>query len=138
MPVLPEIGLFIASVLLVTLWFSVIILPVFYAFPRALYWAMRGWAKWRGALAYLIGPLVWTIIFSGVAIALTFLTPSVTGYLRRSPGFNIGQTFGVIIALGRVVFSRSARLDISSDFSNLMSPYLTPRGEARTFRSKPT
>lgn len=127
-----EVGLFVLGIILAVVWFSVIALPVLYGFPRALYWALRGWARWRGAFAYLVAPLVWTIIFLGGAFAVTIFSPNAAHYLLRSGGFGVGQELGVIVCVGRAIFSKSTRLGMADDFLNFIRPYLTPQGIAKT------
>ena|SRR2546426_11370946 len=126
-----EVGLLIAGVLFGILWFSVIVLPLFNGLPLALYWAARGWAKWKAAALYLVGPVIWSVILLGAALAVTFLFPMAVSYLRDSRGLWLGQNVGVIVSIGRVLFSKAARLDIRNDFMDFMLPHLTDAGTAR-------
>lgn len=125
-----DFGLFLVGIFLGVFWFSVIGLPLAYGFPRALYWAARGRARWRGALLYLMSPLIWNVVFLLVALFLTAFVPSVPNYLYESFGFWVGSNAGVVLAAGRAIFSKSARMDIDRDFRDFMRRHLTPSGVA--------
>lgn len=121
MDALIDIGLLLLGFLLGIFWFSIIILPVGYGFPRAFWWSVRRRAKWRGPFMYLISPILWSGIFLGVAIMLVVYFPSTADYLRESGSFNIGQTAGIVLAVVRCVFSKSAHRDMDADFLPLCS-----------------
>jgi len=123
-----ELVLIIVGLFLTIVWFSVIALPLIYGFPRALYWSLRRWAKWRTPFLYLISPLIWTVVFVSVAFILVFVFPNVATYLRQSGGFALGQTLGIILSVGRAIFSRSTHVDMSLDFYNFIRPHLTLAG----------
>lgn len=125
-----EAGLLFAGIFFSIWWFSVIILPIVYGFPRAFYWVARGLAKWRAPAYYLLTPVIWTIVFTATIIVLQVYWSGVVEFLRHSRGFGVGQLLGLFIAIGRAVLSKSARLDMSRDFLSFMIPHLTPTGVA--------
>lgn len=125
-----EAGLFLAGIFLSIWWFSVIILPIVYGFPRAFSWVARGWAKWRAPAYYLLTPVIWTIVFTATIIVTRVYWPGVVEYLRHSRGFDVGQLLGLFIAIGRALFSKSARRDINRDFLDFMIPHITRTGVA--------
>lgn len=125
---LVEAGLLFAGIFLTIWWFSVMILPIVHGFPRAFYWVARGWAKWRAPFYYLLTPVIWTIVLVATAIVLAIYLPGISQYLRHSSGFGAGQFVGLFTAIGRALFSKSARLALHHDFLSFMIPHLTPAG----------
>jgi hypothetical protein len=128
MSALLEIGLFFVGILLGILWFGVIVLPLFYGFPRALYWTLRRWANWRISLLYLLSPIGWTLGFAAVVLFMVPLLPEFATYLANSSPFMNGQVFGFLLSVCRASFFKSARYDIARDFSNFLLPHLTEQG----------
>ena len=126
-----EVGLFIVGILFATLWFGVIVLPLIYGLPLALYWAAKGWAGWKAPALYLVPPVIWSGIFLGVALVITLFFPAVGSYLRDSGGFWWGQNVAVLVSIGRVLFSKASRLDMRSDFLKFMLRHLTIAGSIR-------
>jgi hypothetical protein len=117
-----EIVLFVIGTVLGLWWFSVIILPIFYGLPKLLYCILKGTLKGKALLPYLVSPVIWTVIFTGVAIILVRFMPKVSDYLYNSAGFYFGQWFGVIGGLIRSV-SKSGRHDLREDFRSSMARY---------------
>lgn len=124
-----EFWLLIAGMFLGIWWFSVIVLPLIYAFPRSLYWSVRRWAKWRAPFLYFLPPLIWTVTFFGIALILVVYFPNIASYLLKSDGFNAGQLVGIALSVLRAIFSKSTRLDMTRDFYDFMKPYLTKEGK---------
>jgi hypothetical protein len=117
-----EIVLFIIGAVLGLQWFSVIILPIFYGLPKSLYWIIKGSLKRKAVLAYLISPLIWTVIFTVAAVVLVTFMPKASHYLYSSPMFYFGQWFGVIGALLKSL-SKSGRQDLREDFRSATARY---------------
>lgn len=128
MKLLLDMGLFLAGVFLGLLWASVFILPLFYGFPRGIYWSSRGLLKWRRPLIFLVTPLLWSVIIFAIGFLLAFFTPTISDYLLQSGGFVIGQAVGIGILIVRAIFSRSTHIDMSLDFYDCIRPDLTPAG----------
>lgn len=133
MDLLIDIGLFALGFVLGIFWFSVIVLPIFYGFPRALIWAGRGWLKWRASFTYLVVPIVWTATLFVVAYIIDYFFPDAAEFLMKSAPFGWGQTAGILLSLVRAIFSRSTRADMSIDFLTFAQPHLTDTGEAALF-----
>lgn len=70
------------------------------------------------------------ILICVVFVLMKFL-PELHAYLLQSDGFSIGQVFGFIMAAGRAVSSKSARLELAQDFFHFIKPHLTQAGIAR-------
>jgi len=128
MSIVLEVGLLVVGVFIGIWWFSVIVLPLVYGLPRGLYWAARGRVRWRTPFLYLLSPLIWTVVLFGVAFILTIFAPKVATYLRQSGAFAIGQALGILIFVGKSLFSQSTRLDMTRDFVDFIKPHLTHQG----------
>ena len=123
-----ELALIVLGFILGVIWFSVTLLPIFYGFPRSCLWVARGWAKWRTPLLYLITPVIWIFIFFGIALAMIEFLPNAAEYVRSSGGFYVGSQLGILISVGRAIFSKSTRNDMNQDFLEYMRRHLTPKG----------
>src|SRR2546430_542742 len=123
-----EFGVFLVGLFFGIWWFSLVILPLVYGLPRSGYWAVRGYVKWRVVPLYLVSPLLWTAVLSGVALVITLFLPTAATYLRESGGFAFGQILGITIITVRAIFSRSTHIDMSLDFYDFVRPYLTQAG----------
>ncbi len=132
-----EIGLFVAGLVFAICWFAVTILPLVYGFPRSATWAARGWVRWRAPLRYLAVPIIWNFLFFLITLGLVLFLPDVAAYLMQSWGVAFGQMVGLAIAIGRLVFAKSAREDIRADFLDAIRPYLTPDGLVTVGESVP-
>ena len=125
---LVEFFLFWIGVLLGIWRFGSVFLPILYGFPRGLYWAFRGWAKWRAPFIYLVSPVLWSVALIVITLVLFIFTPKVATYLTQSRGFAIGQFVGIGLLIVRVLFSRSTHIDMADDFYAFMGSHLTPAG----------
>ena len=123
-----EVGLFVLGGLFALLWVSVIVLPLLYRFPLALYWAFRGWVRWRAVALCLVPPVIWSFIFLLAALAVTLFLPNAASSLRSSRGFWLGQDLALVVSIGRVLFSKAARFDMRRDFLDFVLPHLTAAG----------
>lgn len=124
----PELALLFTGVLLGIVWFRVIVLPPVYGFPRGLYWAARGWVRWRVPFRYLLIPLIGTVAFLAVALTVTIFLPDVANYLPQSGGFGVGLTVGILLEITRAIFSKSKRVAMTRDFTGFMKCHLTVAG----------
>ncbi|MBI3452317.1 MAG: hypothetical protein HY057_05690 [Rhodospirillales bacterium] len=124
-----DIGLLFAGLLFGVLWFSFVLLPVFYGIPRATWWALRGRVRWRAILLYLIAPIIWLLVIFGAEFLLHRFLPDIFWHLNSSAAFNWGWLIGIGICVIRVIGGRSARDDLNHDFFRFVGRYLTPIGK---------
>ena len=117
-----EIVLFVIGAGFGLLWFSVIVLPVFYGVPKSLYWIMRGRSRMKSLFAYLLTPTIWTVLLVVVVVLGGIFWPRANGYLYDSAGFFFGQWFGVIGAIIRSV-TKTGRQDLREDFVSFTARY---------------
>lgn len=68
--VITVFGLLLFSFLLTVLWFSVVVLPVFYGLSKAGYWVYRGLFSWKALLPYVVAPVIWTRAFTAPVLVL--------------------------------------------------------------------
>ncbi len=128
MAFLAEIGLFAGGFLLGTIWFTAFILPIFLGLPRAVFWSIKGLVRFRGALRYLIPPVICLGALFAAALFLYLFFPAALAYLNESGSFVLGQNLAVFFLLGRAVLSKSGRGDLTNDFLSFMQPYFTNSG----------
>jgi hypothetical protein len=76
---------------------------------------MRGKLKGRAVFAYLVSPVMWTVIFVGAAVLLDMFWPKTIQYIYKSAGFFFGQWFGIIGALFKSL-TKLSRQDLREDF----------------------
>lgn len=114
-----EIILFIIGLLLGLWGFSVLILPIAYGLPRAIFWTSRGLLKKQSILSYLITPIIWTVVFIGLFIALNKFAPNLSNHLSKSSGFRYGIIIGVVPMIFRA-FSKSGRKDLQEVSGGLL------------------
>jgi hypothetical protein len=124
-------GLFVVGIALGIVWFSVIVLPIFYGLPRAILWCARGWTRWSSTLAYMVSPILWTIVFFAIVFAIVRLSPKTAAFLSNDPAFSLGQMIGIGISILRSLFSRSTHADLDIDFQRFMTRFLTAKGLGR-------
>jgi len=117
-----EIVLFILGILFGAWWFTVIILPLFYGFPRTLWFTGKGVLRLKSSLHYFFIFFVWNIIFTTLIIVLWYFSPSIVDYLYNSQGFTYGQMLGVIGLLFRAT-TTGGRKDLHDDFWAAMEKY---------------
>jgi hypothetical protein len=123
-------GLFVVGFGFGIVWFSFIVLPIFYGLPRAILWCARGWARWTSILAYLVSPILWTIVFFAIVFAIVRFSPRTADFLGSDPAFSLGQMVGIGISVLRSLFSRSTHVDMDLDFRDFMRRFLTVKGLA--------
>jgi hypothetical protein len=130
-PIMLSILLFGLGVALGAWWFTVIVLPLLYGFPRAVYWVFRGAVKPAAAIRYLGTVILWTAVFVFAAFVLLTVRPSAATYLYNSAAFFYGQWFGVGGSLVYALTSKG-RADLRADFAAVMLRSVrTDRPQAR-------
>ncbi len=128
MAFLAEIGLLAGGFLLGSMCFTMVILPIFLRLPRAVFWSIKGLVRFRGALRYLIPPVICLGAIYAAALFLYLFFPAALAYLNESGTFMLGQNLAVVFLLGRAVLSRSGRTALTADFLSFLYPYLTESG----------
>ena len=123
-----EMGLFLLGIFLGLWWSSVFLLPLFYGFPRGIFYVIKGWAKFRAPLLYLVTPVIWTVALFIIVLLLVIFAPNIVAYLNSSRGFALGQIVGIGLLIVRAIFSRSTHIDMSLDFYDFIRPHLTSAG----------
>lgn len=118
-----EIILFIIGLLLGTWGFSVLVLPLVYGFPKAIYWTAKGLLRRSSALSYLIIPIIWMIVFVSLFFVLGKLTPNIVNRLSESSGFQGGMIGGFVLMIFRA-FSKRGRRDLQEDFWSFVEKYI--------------
>lgn len=126
----PEMALFVGGTICGILLAVLVLVPLFYGFPRSLLLVFRGWAKWYAPLLYVISPLVCGIAFLGVWIVLILYAPDMATYILPSKSFVLGQVAGVIWVLGKMALSKSAQDHTREKFMKFMYGRLTDVGRA--------
>jgi len=117
-----EIFLFIIAALLGSLWFSLVVLPIFHGIPRTIYWVIRGKLKLSSTFYYLRISLLWILVFAIIIYMQMKLFPKIDQIIFNSVGFYYGQMFGVI---GSFIYAltKKGRNDINDDFWDKMKKY---------------
>ena len=117
-----SVVLFVVGVIFGRVWFGFILLPLLYGVPKV------AWQVWRrrlrpGAMIVYIFPVVlWSGIFTLVAVALAFVSRPTADFLRQSGAFAGGQFFGVAMGFLQMV-SREGRQDLGGDFSEATAKF---------------
>ncbi len=128
MAFLAEIGLFAGGFLLGTIWFTMVILPIFFGLLRAVFWSIKGLVRFRGALRYLLPPVICLGAIYATALFLYLFFPAAPAYLIESESFALGQSLALVFLLGRAVLFRSGRTGLTAGFLSFLQPYLTESG----------
>jgi hypothetical protein len=114
--------LWIAGILVGALWFSVILLPLFYGLPRSIYLIFKGVLRTAVVTSYVLGPVIWTIIFVVTALVINEYFPRTRTFLFNDAGFAYGQWIGVFLMLIRSL-SKDGRRDLNKDFLSTIERY---------------
>lgn len=117
-----EILLYIIGILFGVLWFSVIILPIFYGIPRTIWFFGKGILRLKASTYYLKTFILWFVIFTLLIIFIQYLSPKTINYLYNSAGFSYGQMTGIFGSLF-YAFTAKGRKDLSEDFWERMEKY---------------
>jgi len=110
-----EILAFVFGTAFGVLWFSLIFLPIAYGLPKSLYYIAKGILKGSAIRVYLVTFIVWMVMFTVVGYVIVAYLPSLRQFLADSPGFLIGQWFGLIGSLIRAL-SKAGRTDLREAF----------------------
>jgi hypothetical protein len=98
------------------LFFSLILLPLFYGLPKSIYYYLKGVLKPGAIFFYLFALMFWVIVLIVLGFILQLLAPSVNRFLIFDSRFVIGQWLGIIFSILRSLTS-SGRADLRDDFN---------------------
>jgi len=124
------LGIVIAVVsgLLTILFFSLIILPLFYGIPRALWWAIKGRRRWNAPLLYTMSMAFGLILLLGGSFLSQYFFPEFIDYILNSWGILTGIGLGALGGL-HTVLTVKGRDDLNRDFLNRMAkPFYSKKG----------
>jgi hypothetical protein len=79
-----ELFLFVAGFLLGLWYTAMLVLPLFYGVPRAVFAWFRKELRFRAVLAYLIAPLLWTVFFTAILAGMRSFWYGGFTYLQES------------------------------------------------------
>jgi hypothetical protein len=111
-----EAGLFVVGLVLGALIFGTIALPLLYALPRALWWALRGRLRWRVVPGFFLSAILWCALFVLAAYAFAFYAPGAWDRLYASPPFYLGLWLGIGLRAFRGLGSKSGRRKLRDAF----------------------
>lgn len=117
-----DILLWVAGILVGALWFSVILLPLFYGLPKSIYWIFKGVLRKAAVTSYVLSPVIWTIILFVTALVINQYFPRTRALLFNDAGFAYGQWIGVFLMLIRSL-SKDGRRDLNEDFLSTVAQY---------------
>ena len=109
-------------------WCTVIILPLFFGTPRALYLSIKGTLKFRSCFIYIGTFLLWSVVFTVVAFIVFRVAPETVWAIASDPVFTIGQLCGVGFVLMRSL-TRQGRKQLSEDFEIATSRYRVSKND---------
>lgn len=118
-----DLLLLIIGITLGFLWWSVIILPVFYGVPKTIVYVFKGLLRKSATIFCLKSFVLWNVAFIVAAALFVSYFPDLQYMLRNSESFFIGQWIGIGICALRI-FTRDGRKDLAYDFWRPMMKYL--------------
>jgi hypothetical protein len=110
-----SVVLFVVGVIFGRVWFGFILLPLLYGVPKVTWQVWRGRLRPGAMIVYIFPVVLWSGIFTLVAVALAFVSRPTADFLRQSGAFAGGQFFGVAMGFLQMV-SREGRQDLGGDF----------------------
>lgn len=108
--VLGALGVFIAAI-----YFSNVILPIIYGFPKAVYHALRSEMKWIAAARYLAVSLFWIVVFSTASYIFILYFGKYEKYVSDS-AFVTGSLLATLFCFWRSALSVETRSEMKQDF----------------------
>lgn len=118
-----EIFLFVTGFALGLWYTTMLLLPLSYGVPKALICYFRKTLRFKATLAFLVAPLLWTVLFFVAAFGLAFFWNRAFEYVRTSGGFNLGQTLGTLWLSANALLNKKTREDMKNEFDRLVFPY---------------
>lgn len=105
-------------------YFSTVILPLIYGFPKALYLSLRGEMRWMAPLHYLLVALGWVIAWTAIFFAIANFFPGSREYLVERGAFTYGNLLGTVGAFYYVAVSNTSNYDLRDDFATFTARYV--------------
>jgi uncharacterized protein DUF4339 len=122
-----EAGLVAAGAVLGALSFRTVALPLLYALPRALLWAVQGRLRWRAVPGFFVSPIVWGALFALGAYLLARTAPAVWERLYSTPPFYLGLWLGISLRAFRAFGSKAGQLKLRDRFLDRVRSHLKAR-----------
>ncbi|HUU67000.1 MAG TPA: DUF4339 domain-containing protein [Methyloceanibacter sp.] len=122
-----EAGLFVVGAVLGALSFRTIALPLLYALPRAVVWAVQGRLRWRVVPRFLVSPIFWGAVFVLAAYLLTRYAPGAWERLYSSPLFYLGLWAGISVRAFRAFGSKAGQFKLRDVFLDRVRSHLKER-----------
>ena len=122
-----EAGLFAVGYVLGALVFRTIALPLLYALPRAVVWAVQGRLRWRAVLRFFVSPIWWGALLALGATLLARYAPGAWERLYSSPPFYLGLWLGISLGAFRAFGSKAGQLKLRDNFLDRVRSHLKAR-----------
>ncbi len=118
-----ELLLFVTG-FLVGLWYTaMLVLPIFYGVPKALFAWFRKELHFRAVLAYLIAPFFWMVFFTAILAGMRSFWRTGFNCLQESGGFNFGDVLGSLTLIANALLSKQAKANMKIEFEEFVQPY---------------
>jgi hypothetical protein len=118
-----ELLLFVTGFLLGLWYTSLLVLPLFYGVPKALFAWFRKELHFRAVLAYLIAASFWIVFFTAILVSMRSFWRGGFNYLEESGGFNAGDALGCLVLIANALLSKDAKANMKSEFDEFVLPY---------------
>lgn len=118
-----EVLLFLIALSFTIWWFNLIIVPIFYYIPKAMYLSLvKRELKAKVILMYLISPVAWIITFTVIYLILVYFIPPLK-ILVDGIGYSIGQLVAIFLSLYIAICTKEGRKDLKNGFEDSISSY---------------
>jgi hypothetical protein len=118
-----ELVLFVAGFLLGLWYTAMLVLPLFYGVPMALFAWFRKELRFRAVLVYLIAPLFWMVFFTAILVGMRSFWHGGFNYLQESGCFNAGDALGSVVLIANALLSKKAKANLKREFDEFVLPY---------------
>lgn len=105
-------------------YFSTVLLPIIYGFPKSLYLSLRGEMRWMAPLHYLLVALGWLIGWSVIFFVIFKFFPEFQKYSIDNDAFHFGSIIGTVGIFHFIAMARSASDSLNEDFSAFTGRYV--------------
>lgn len=123
MTVVVELLLFVTGFLFGVWYTAMLVLPLFYGVPKALFACFRKELPFKAVLAYLIAPFFWTVFFTAILVGMRSFWRVGFDYLQESGGFNFGDALGSLTLITNALLSRKAQSNMKIEFEEFVQPF---------------
>jgi len=118
-----ELLLFVTGSLLGLWYTAVLVLPLFYGVPKALFAWFRKELQFRAVLAYLIAPFLWMVFLTAILAGMRSFWRTGFNYFQESGGFNFGDALGSLTLVTNALLSRKAQSNMKIEFEKFVQPF---------------